>query len=109
MVLDAYEAKHPKAANLKRMYLEEKDVIGVFDVLETALHALDVISSYRSDNLEACTQIQVVRLSKNSIRRDEVLLVKWVRSVDTEQDKRAGIPIGQLHLCKGLATEDIGA
>ena len=116
MVLDFYRGVHQLPSSNSIYILEKHKVIeqaerdqvtilGVFDFLETALHALDVAIKFRAHDMEPEDYYVVARGFKNSLelREKKTILLKWIC---TKSDDH-GIYFGDIQLCDGLRTHAI--
>lgn len=115
MVMDVYTAlapKHPDTLyTLEEItYPSEADsgqfitLLGVFDLLETALHALDVVSKYRSSTMKLEDLFMLRRIPKNTLKMNSAVpLAKWTVTAPPKD----GISNGELELCPFLRTHDV--
>lgn len=109
MVMDMYNSIVPKHEDPiyvleKCMKTSDKPVsLGVFDHLESALHALDFVSRFYARDLEIDDYFAVSRMSKNSLNKRQVQLVIWTCTSESEN----GCFIGHVVLLQGLRTHDV--
>src|SRR3569833_2941329 len=110
MVMDVYMAVFPKPKHpifrLEKWNEESSDpptILGVFDELETALHALDVVSKFRANHMKVDDYYTVSRMSKNSLEMRQVELVRWTCTGESER----GCYFGKIELQQGLRTHDV--
>ena len=116
MVHDVYINKYPKTKDCVYQVVINKpddddldtsgEIIGIFDILETAMHCLDIVSTYRSTSFSPGTKVRVVRCAINTMKKQETELIVWTRE---EGEHSSGVTKGCLILCRGLATQDINA
>lgn len=101
MVMDLFHGVVPKFSD--SIYVLDKVVdseggyrltttLGIFDLLETALHALDVVSKFRADGMKDEDSFVVSRLSKNTLKPSKTRLAAWQ---------------GSIELAPGLRTHDV--
>jgi hypothetical protein len=77
--------------------------LGVFDELETALHALDVVSKFRANDLKRDDYFAVARMSKNTLIPRPRNLVIWRCTGEPVH----GCFIGKIELQHNLRTHDV--
>lgn len=78
-------------------------VLGVFDTLELALHALDIHSKYRSSHMKMADRFTVCRVCKNTLKQNEKHLVTWTCTGEPKN----GCSVGAITLSPCLRTHDI--
>lgn len=82
-------------------------LLGVFDCMEAALHALDHVSRYETSKWElhiGC-RLMIYRLPRNTVRGFRHILLSWKRG----QDLHLGITTGTFMLHSGLRTHPVEA
>jgi hypothetical protein len=111
-MMDCYTAIFPKNEIVQEssyLYVlnscinEENNTLGYFDLLETALHALDLVYKYKSDNYKKDDFIYVSRIIKNTLKFKSVVLVSW----NCLGPSVNGISNGEITFNEGLRTNNI--
>lgn len=103
MVIDCYTTEYSKQADTMYILDDEINTLGYFDLLETALHALDLYSKYKSQNLKKDDYIYVSRIVKNTLKFYGTRMAKWKCLGPVVN----GISNGQILLETGLRTNNI--
>ena len=112
MVMDVYQSILPKPPGVTYILEEiitvlddfsESRLLGVFDELETALHALDLYSKYRSLKMKTGDSLAVRRVRKNSLVMNKAEMARW----DCTGEPNKGVSQGRIELSDSLRTHDI--
>lgn len=77
--------------------------LGIFDQLETALHALDFVSKFNAGDLKVDDYFAVLRMAKNSLKRRPIQLVRWTCTGESKN----GCYVGRIELLQGLRTHAV--
>lgn len=80
-------------------------LLGIFDCLEAALHALDHVSKYDTSTMQidlGC-RMMIYRMPRNTVRGFRHQLVSWKRGPDVA----LGVPSGIFKLHDGLRTHSV--
>lgn len=112
MVMDLYTCIlpiHEDPSYILEKWLHENGMaarvhdLGVFDHLETALYALDFMSRFDARDLKIDDCFVVLRMSKNSLKRRPVQLVRWICTGESKH----GCFDGRFELLRGLRTHAV--
>lgn len=122
MVMDVYRSLVPKPSGAiyvlekivelpfepKNLYTSEElepvvVLLGIFDELETALHALDLTSKYRARDMKERDSLEVRRIRKNTLNMEKTVMARW----ECTGESKKGIFEGRIQLCDGLRTHDV--
>jgi hypothetical protein len=82
-------------------WLEKDDkptCLGIFDELECALHALNFVSKFQADDLQVDDYLAVSRLSKNTLQKSQIQLVRWTCTAEPKNGCYFG-KITLQHVC----------
>ena len=105
--MEYYQSIHPKQEDsvyvLYKYRQEVQSLLGIFDLLETALHALDVVTKFKALDMEIDDQFIVSRHLKNSLRPGMTPLVSWTCTALPKN----GCSVGKLELNPCLRTHDL--
>ncbi len=112
MDVDVYQSIVPKPFGctyiLEKFIIDDKYepvvLLGDFDELETALHALDLTSKYRSAEMKKEDFLCITRIMKNTLVMKRTVMARW--ECTGERGKNL-ISQGRLELCSGLRTHDV--
>ncbi len=111
MVMDVYDHLPPSGPPKDQIYLLAKVcddvvyVLGCFDYLETALHALNHLAQFQGNKLKEGDRYLVSRQARNTLRRSRRPVMEWIRD---DGEARPGCPNGRFRvLDEGTRTHDI--
>ena len=108
MVMNLYQGIYPKYPSnniytLSKHVCDEDIVLGIFDELETVLHALDVVSKFRANDLKIDDFFDVRRNTKNTLDMKPISLVTWTCTAEPKN----GCYFGVVEFRHGLRTHDV--
>ena len=105
--MDCYTTLYSKPSDtlyiLELCIDENRYTLGYFDLLETALHSLDLYSKYKSEKCKKDDCIYIIRIKKNTLKYNETMMAKWKCLGPIIN----GISNGQIVLESGLRTNNI--
>lgn len=93
--MDYYQSVHPKQNDsvyvLHKCKQDTESLMGIFDLLETALHALDMVSRFKALDMEIDDKFTVSRLGKNSLQTNATPLATWTCTGTPKQGCSVGV------------------